>query len=127
MASVLVIDDSKFLCAVLRDTFQKAGYKITTANTIIEGVKYLKMETPNIIFLDINLPGTVQGNEACKMLKSSSSAGNIPIILMSGATDEEMRAKQAECGAEGYLCKPFTPKHILEWMKTNASLVEASA
>jgi CheY-like chemotaxis protein len=92
LRSILIIDDSKFLCAVLRDTLEKTGYKATTVNSIIEAAKFLKVETPDLILLDINLPGGVQGNDACRMLKGSPSCRNVPIVLMSSATAEEMAA-----------------------------------
>lgn len=123
MRTILIIDDSKFLCAVLRDTLEKTGYRATTVNSIIEAAKYLKGETPDLILLDINLPGGVQGNDACRMLKGSPSCKNVPIVLMSSATAEEMAAKQQQSGADGYLVKPFTPPQILAWLTANEALL----
>ncbi len=127
LTSILIIDDSKFLCAVLRDTLEKSGYKATTVNTVIDAVKYLKVESPDLILLDINLPGTVQGNEACKMLKNSPKCKAVPIVLMSGASEEEMARKQQECGADSFICKPFTPPQILEWLRNHDSLLQRKA
>ncbi|MBI4868449.1 MAG: response regulator [Candidatus Wallbacteria bacterium] len=122
MSNILIIDDSKFLCAVLRDTLEKTGHRAVTVNSIIEAAKYLKTETPDLILLDINLPGAVQGNDACRMLKSSPSCKNVAIVLMSGAPPAEMAKKQQECGADGFLVKPFTPPQIVEWLTTNQAL-----
>ncbi|MBI4870137.1 MAG: response regulator [Candidatus Riflebacteria bacterium] len=124
MSSILIIDDSKFLCAVLRDTLEKTGYRATTVNSIVEAAKFLKVETPDLILLDINLPGGVQGNDACRMLKTSPSCKNVPIVLMSGASPEEMQAKQLQAGADGFLVKPFTPEQIVRWLGENKALLE---
>lgn len=114
---VLVIDDSSFLRSVLRETLEGAGYPAALTGSMGAGISMLKAFKPGLILLDINLPD-MAGDEACVILKSVPDCKHIPVILMSSATDEVLKAKTVAARANGYLRKPFTPATVLEWLKT---------
>lgn len=118
--TIVITDDSTFLCAILKDTLEKVGFKIHTFPNIRETGYFLKGNPTDLIFLDINLPD-IAGDRACSIIKDSPKTKNIPIILISSAEKEQLHALTKSSGADGFLIKPFTPLNVLEWMKRNLS------
>lgn len=115
---IVITDDSKFLCAILKDTLEKVGFVTDTFENTRDMGYHLRDHDANLVFLDINLPD-VNGDRACQILKSSPKTVNVPVILISGEEEEKIREKVKACGANGYLRKPFTPVNVLEWIRAN--------
>lgn len=115
---ILVIDDSSFLRSVLKDTLAGAGYAIALTADWGNGARVLKRVRPGLVFLDVGLPD-MQGDDACAILKHSAEGKDLPVFLISSGSDAVLQAKVEASGADGYLRKPFTPVHILNWLREN--------
>jgi CheY-like chemotaxis protein len=115
---ILVIDDSSFLRSVLKDTLEGAGYQVALVGDWRGAAGVLKTVRPRLVLLDIGLPD-VQGDDACAVLKHGGRNQDLPVYLMSSGTDAALKAKAEASGADGYLRKPFTPVHILGWLRDN--------
>lgn len=124
--TIVITDDSTFLCAILKDTLEKVGFAVHTFSNIRDTGYYLKGNQADLLFLDVNLPD-IAGDRACAIIKESPKTRNLPIILISSAKEEQLRALVASSGANGYLIKPFTPLNVLEWIKLNASAMFGGA
>jgi response regulator RpfG family c-di-GMP phosphodiesterase len=107
---VLVIDDDRLLCELIRTTFELEGFDVDTAYDVIEAERSLAESRPDAILLDIGLPG-IDGIFYLERLRETPQTSKIPIVAISGS-DEAGRAARA-VGAEAFLRKPFSPLELL--------------
>jgi len=119
---ILVVDDSQFLCAMLKKSLDSVGYNTLIAYTMAGGMQLLESSHPDLVLLDINLPDT-PGPDACTIIKANPKYASTSIILMSGSYEEYIKQKVVECGANGYIKKPFSPSSILRWVKENSHIL----
>ena len=110
---VLVIDDEENTCELITLYFEKAGYQVTCTGDGNQGVEMVKSEKPDIVILDLMLPG-VDGLDICKEIRKVS---NVPLIMLSARVDEVDRVLGLEIGADDYVTKPFSPRELLARVK----------
>ncbi len=108
MPHVLLIDDERKLTDPLRSSFERAGYQITIANDGHTGLSLALIEKPDVIVLDVMMPG-LDGWRVCQAIRQHS---NVPIIMLTALDDSLDRIKGLELGADDYLVKPFGFKEI---------------
>ena len=109
---ILIIDDSELVLAMAKDALDQAGYQVVTATNGIEANRYIfSKERPDLIIMDIMMP-MLDGNKKAKILKENEVSRDIPILLLSSKSKEEMRQLAEESGADGYILKPFSPVEI---------------
>jgi len=106
---ILVIDDDKKLNKLLKEYLTQFGYSVFTADHPDRGLKKITEHGPDIIILDIMLPG-MDGFEVCKEIRKTS---DIPIIMLTARGDVTDRIVGLEIGADDYLPKPFEPRELL--------------
>lgn len=110
--TVLIIDDSELVLAMAKDALEDAGYRVETATNGIEANRFIFSKSkPDLIIMDIMMP-MLDGNKKAKILKENEMSRDIPILLLSSKSEEELRALCAEAGADGYIVKPFSPVEI---------------
>jgi len=111
---ILVIDDSPLVLAMASDALKAAGFEVFTATNGIEANSYIfsSSNRPDLIILDIMMP-LLDGNKKAKILKEKEFSRDIPILFISSKTEAELIKLVAEAGADGYICKPFTPQEIV--------------
>jgi DNA-binding response OmpR family regulator len=110
--TILIIDDSELVLAMAKDALEEAGYLVETATNGIEANRFIfSKQRPDLIIMDIMMP-MLDGNKKAKILKDNEMSKDIPILLLSSKTDEEMRKLAEESGANGYILKPFSPIEI---------------
>ncbi|MFW5971898.1 MAG: response regulator transcription factor [Bacillota bacterium] len=117
---ILIIDDDKHICKILKDYFEYNNFKVTLAHNGEEGLKCVENEQPNIVILDIMLP-KFDGWMVCKKLRSKYQ---IPIIMLSAKTKEDDRINGLELGADDYVTKPFSPRELVLRAKTILKRIE---
>jgi two-component system, OmpR family, response regulator len=110
---VLVIDDDVNICELIRLYLAKEGYDILTAYNGSKAVEAFKEFAPNIIVLDIMLPG-IDGWQVCREVRKHS---NIPIIMLSAKGETFDKVLGLELGADDYMVKPFEPKELVARVK----------
>jgi DNA-binding response OmpR family regulator len=110
---VLAIDDEENVCDLISAYFDKAGYEVMTAADGVDGIEKARLYRPDMIILDLMLPG-MDGLDVCKEIRKSS---NVPIIMLTARTDEVDRVLGLEIGADDYLTKPFSPRELLARVK----------
>ncbi|MFI5097632.1 MAG: response regulator transcription factor [Candidatus Acidiferrales bacterium] len=108
-SSILVIDDEPQIRRVLRSTLSFRGYEISEASTGEEGVELARKLKPDLILLDVNLPG-ISGIEACREIRHSSDA---PIIMLTVRNSERDKVVALDAGADDYVTKPFSIEELL--------------
>ena len=108
-ASILVVDDEPQIRRVLRSTLSTHGYVIMEAKTGEEALESMRKERPDLILLDMNMPG-VGGIEACRQIRRTSDA---PIIMLTVRNAERDKVGALDAGADDYVVKPFGIEELL--------------
>jgi two-component system KDP operon response regulator KdpE len=108
-ATILVVDDEPQIRRVLRSTLTSHGYVITDAKTGEEGVESVRKNKPDLVLLDVNMPG-MGGIEACREIRRASEA---PIIMLTVRNAERDKVLALDAGADDYVVKPFGIEELL--------------
>jgi len=109
MAKVLLIDDDRKHSDLMQAYFKRYGINLLCAYDSVEGFKLLTREEPDLLLLDVMLPGK-DGFEICREVRKSS---NIPIIMLTARGDVIDRVSGLELGADDYIAKPFEPRELV--------------
>jgi len=109
LEKILIVDDDKALCDLLKRYLSENGYSTQAAKDGIEMFQLLEQATPDIIILDLMLPG----DDGLTLAKKIRNERNTPIIILSARGDEVDRIVGLEVGADDYLPKPFNPRELL--------------
>jgi two-component system, OmpR family, alkaline phosphatase synthesis response regulator PhoP len=109
---ILVVDDEEDILELITFNLVREKYKVFATDNGEEAVKIAMSEMPDIIVLDLMLPG-IDGLEVARILKSSESTRAIPIIMLSAKGDESDIVSGLELGADDYVTKPFSPKILI--------------
>lgn len=110
---VLVIEDNPYTSDMVRKYLSRNDYEVLTASDGLEGLRLAREENPDLILLDLILPG-MDGTEVCRTLREESS---VPIIMLTARVEEEDRVAGLELGADDYITKPFSLKELIARMR----------
>jgi len=111
---ILIVDDSELVLVMARDALEEAGYEVFTATNGIEANSYIfSVDKPDLIILDVMLP-MLDGNKKAKLLREKEFSREIPIVLLSSKSEDELRRLTADAGADGFIRKPFTSDGLVE-------------
>ena len=114
---ILVVDDEEDLLELVRYTLSKDGHVITCAGTGEDALKAARKQPPDLIVLDLMLPG-IDGMEVCRRLKGDSKTRDIPIIMLTAKTEESDVISGLDRGADDYITKPFSPRVLAARVKS---------
>jgi two-component system alkaline phosphatase synthesis response regulator PhoP len=113
---ILIVDDEKDIVKMIDYNLKKEGYKTISAYNGEDALEYAKKEIPDIIILDLMLPG-IDGLDVCRQLKKEGKTASIPIIMLTAKTKESDKIVGLELGADDYVTKPFSPRELLARVK----------
>ena len=109
---ILIIEDERDIGELLEYNLQKEGYDTILANNGESGLKIARKEKPNLLILDLMLPG-IDGLDVCRLIKSDSDIKDISIVMLTALGQEEDIVKGLESGADDYITKPFSFKVLI--------------
>ena len=109
---ILVVEDTEDNRQIIRDLLTSAGYEMIEAVDGEEGVAMAAQHRPDLILMDIQLPG-LDGYEATRRIKAQPELKHIPIIAVTSYALSGDEAKTREAGCDGYVAKPFSPRQLL--------------
>jgi DNA-binding response OmpR family regulator len=109
MVHVLVVDDEPAIVDIVTDYLADAGYRVSVARTGGDALRQVRSVTPDLVVLDLGLPG-VDGLDVAREIRRSSA---VPIIMLTARADEADRVAGLELGADDYVVKPFSPRELL--------------
>ncbi len=112
MAKVLVVDDSQTEIFKLKELLEKNGHRVLTAETGEEGVRVAVKEQPDVVLMDIVMPG-LNGFQATRQLTKASETAHIPVIMVTMKDQETDKVWGSRQGARAYLTKPVIEKELV--------------
>lgn len=119
---ILVVDDEAPIQRILRRNLSVKGYEVLVAENGVRAVEMVRMQQPDLILLDLSLPGEVDGLEVCVQVRQLTQT---PIIVLSARTEEKQKVQALDLGADDYLTKPFSNEELLA--RVRACLRRAAA
>ena len=106
---ILVVDDEPKIVKLARDYLEQSGFRVMTADDGITALAVAHHERPDLIVLDLKLPG-MDGLDVCRTLRRES---DVPIIMLTARVEEADRLVGLELGADDYITKPFSPRELV--------------
>jgi DNA-binding response OmpR family regulator len=112
--TIVVVEDDPNIADLIDMYLRRDGHRVIQANDGQKGLDAVERERPRLVILDVGLPGSLDGFEVCRRLRSGS---NVPVMMITARDDEIDRVLGLELGADDYLTKPFSPREMLARVK----------
>jgi two-component system, OmpR family, alkaline phosphatase synthesis response regulator PhoP len=109
---ILVAEDDPDIGSLLEHYLKKAGFLATVVTSGREVMPQIKRDTPDLVVLDLMLPG-LDGLQVCRAIRSDSATAAIPVIMLTAKSEESDRIVGLELGADDYITKPFSPNEVV--------------
>ena len=122
--TVLIIDDENINVMVLKGMLQSSGFRAITSTDGEEGRRLAAEHHPEVILLDIMMPGE-NGFEVCRKLKQDTNTANIPVLFISALSDVDNKVRGLELGAVDYITKPFEKAEVVARVRLHLKLKQA--
>ncbi len=113
---IVVVEDERDILEVIGYNLGREGYRVFTATDGLEGLRLIRDEAPDVVLLDLMLPG-LDGVEVCRRLKADPVTKAIPIIMVTAKGEEADVVLGLGVGADDYVTKPFSPKELVARVK----------
>ncbi len=127
---ILIVEDEEDILELIQFNLERNGFRTSIAMSGEKGLKLARKEKPDLILLDIMLPG-IDGLDVCKLLKGDKGTAVIPVVILTAKVDEADIVRGLELGADDYVKKPFSPKELIARIKAvlrrHADVTEVSA
>lgn len=114
---ILVIEDDPIGLRLIQYTLQHEGYQVLSALNGQEGLRKANEENPDLIILDVMLPG-IDGFEVCYRLRAEPQTAQLPILMLSAKAQDTDKTTGLKVGADDYLTKPASPSEIVKRVRT---------
>lgn len=110
---MLVIDDDPFLTNFLKDSLSRSSFEVFVSNSGTEGIKIIHQVQPDVVVLDLMMPG-MSGWEVCKAIRMFSQ---VPILILSAVVDHELVMQALDNGADDYIVKPVATNVLVSRLR----------
>ncbi len=111
--TILVVDDEPHIVEVVQDYLKQAGFRVLAARDGQTALTLARHEHPDLIVLDLMLPGGLDGLDVCRVLRQDQTLADVPIIMLTARIEETDRLIGLELGADDYITKPFSPREVV--------------
>ncbi|HYO96309.1 MAG TPA: response regulator [Polyangiaceae bacterium] len=111
---ILVCEDQDSIRRMIEALVQARGYEVTAVATGIKAIDVALTSPPDLVLLDLMLPGQYDGLAVCRRLREEPTTRGIPVVIISALDDDESRDRAREAGAAAYYTKPFSPMALLK-------------
>ncbi|AJA48197.1 alkaline phosphatase synthesis transcriptional regulatory protein PhoP [Clostridium pasteurianum DSM 525 = ATCC 6013] len=113
---ILIVDDEEHIIELIKFNLENSGYKVTFTNNGNDAVKLAKSEIPQLILLDLMIPG-LDGYDVCREIRKDPSIATIPVIMITAKSEEIDKILGLELGADDYITKPFSIREMMARVK----------
>jgi CheY-like chemotaxis protein len=124
---ILVVEDQDSIRRMIEALVQARGYQVTAVSSGAKAIDVALTDAPDIVLLDLNLPGQYDGFDVCERLRSDPTTRTVPVVIISAMDDDESRARTTAAGATAYYTKPFSPIALLKEIDRLKSLITTRA
>jgi DNA-binding response OmpR family regulator len=111
---ILVVEDQDSIRRMIEALVQARGYQVLAVESGSKALEIALNDPPDLILLDLMLPGQFDGFEVCKRIRSEQTTSAIPVVIISALDDDDSRARAIQAGATAYYTKPFSPVALLK-------------
>jgi two-component system cell cycle response regulator DivK len=125
MSLILIVEDNEKNLKLVRDVLQVKGFSTLEAGTAEDGILLAREHKPDLILMDIHLPG-ISGIEALKVLRAEAATAGIPVIAVTASVMQQDRKQITEAGFDAYVGKPINLKEILDAVRAALERKEAA-
>ena len=112
MEHILIVEDEIDIAQLVSFNLERAGYSVDIVNDGREGLEKIVKDQPNLVILDLMLPG-MDGYQILKEMQRDTRSHSIPVLMLTAKSQTDDRIKGLELGADDYLTKPFSPKELI--------------
>ena len=116
LPSALIVDDQPFFTTMLRTVLEQQGFRVFVANSGPDGLKLAKKSPPDIIVLDIEMPG-MDGFAVCQKLREDAVLKNIPVVILTGTNDPKLNEKAFKAGADITAMKSLSAERLVNMIR----------
>ena len=125
MSLILIVEDNDKNLKLVRDVLQVKGFSTLEAGTAEDGILLAREHKPDLILMDIHLPG-ISGIEALKVLRAEAATAGIPVIAVTASVMQQDRKMITEAGFDAYVGKPINLKEFLDAVRAALERKEAA-
>ncbi len=118
MRKILIVDDNESLRRLISLTLQGADYELHEVDSGDEALQRVCALSPDIVLLDVMMPGSADGYEVCRQIKNNDDLRHAKVIILSARGQKADLDAGRDAGADHYLIKPFSPVELLQLLKT---------
>src|SRR4051812_20704789 len=111
---ILVVEDQDSIRRMIEALVSARGHKVTAVASGAKAVEMAIQSTPDLVLLDLHLPGQYDGFDVCKALRAAPATKDVPVVIISARDDAPTRAEATKVGATAYYGKPFSPTALLK-------------
>jgi DNA-binding response OmpR family regulator len=112
MATILVIDDDSIVAKSVELSLRHDGFQVSVANSGVDGLRLARRESPDLIILDIIMPG-MDGYAVCRELRADPLLGDVPVLFLTAKVKDEDKIEGFRAGGDDYLTKPFNIDELI--------------
>jgi DNA-binding response OmpR family regulator len=114
MKKILIADDKADVRALVEITLDVGDFKFLQADSGVKALELARAELPDLIILDVMMPGGMDGYQVCEALKKDEKTKKILVLLLTARGQEFDKKKGKDTGADDYFVKPFSPRELLD-------------
>ena len=111
---ILIVEDSDSIRRMIEALFTARGHEVVAVPTGAKGIESARQRIPDVILLDLNLPGSFDGFDVCVHLRAETETKKVPIVIISAMDDAASKERAQRSGATAYFTKPFSPTALLK-------------
>jgi DNA-binding response OmpR family regulator len=117
MKRVLIVEDQADIRELIRMSLELDAYEIDEADSGDSGWARMQERKPDLVLLDVMMPGSMDGLEVCRRIKHDDALRKTKVVMLTARGQESDRDAARECGADEYLIKPFSPLQLIQVVK----------
>jgi len=115
---IAVVDDNQALRMLIRLTLELTEHEVIEAKNADEGLDLIKQLQPDVVLLDVRMPGRMDGLGLCRLIRKTPELAHIKVIMLSAGGQQSDLQDGLGAGADHYIAKPFSPTELLQIIKT---------
>ena len=111
---ILIVEDSDSIRKMIEALVATRGFEVTAVSNGAKGLEAAATQTPDVVLLDLNLPGTYDGLDVCRRLRAEPATKSTPIVIITAMADADSKQRALDAGCTAYYTKPFSPTALLK-------------